>query len=110
MHRLQEPGDVESPRQVAQASAPSKQHKAPIPHRLQFGAVHYFRLAFERILDQRAVVSNFCKDEEPSVSVTGNGRKRSLSQMPPITGETTCLQSAGFGVAQYVGDADCLSG
>jgi hypothetical protein len=60
--------------------------------------------------NERAVVGYFCKDEEPPISPTGDGRERGLLQTFPIAGETSRLDSTGFGMAQHVGHADGLSG
>ena len=107
---LDEPGDVEPPRQIGQAGAPGEQHEAPVPLGLELAAADDQRLTRERILDQRAAVGDLRKDEEAAVAPCRQRRKRRPGEPSPIAREAARLQAERLGAAQHVGNFDHRSG
>ena len=105
VHRLQEPGDVEAPRQLAERGAPRHQHQAPGPARLEIGAAQNLRTAHGR-LDQHVVAGGLGEDDEGAVVAFRDRRQRQLGEAPPLHRDGARLEVELLGAAQHLADTD----
>ena len=98
--RLNEPGDVEFPGQVAQRRAPSNQDQAPVPTGLEFGATEELRSANGGVLNQRLVIDKPGQHQKAAIAAFRQGGERNLRKPPPIRDDRPRLELQLLGAPQ----------
>ena len=98
--RLNEPGDVEFPGQVAQRGAPGNQDQAPVPTGLEFGATEELRSANGGVLNQCLVIDQPGQHQKAAIAAFRQGGERDLGQPPPIRDDRPRLELQLLGAPQ----------
>ena len=100
VHRLQEPGHVEPPRQLAKPGAAGHQDQLAAPFRLERLAAQGLHLAGDGFVDQNRGLGEFAENEETAVPACGNRRKRGFTKTFPIAVDGARLEFQFLGTTQ----------
>jgi hypothetical protein len=106
VHRLQKPGDVEFPGEIAERGAPRNQHQPSAPARLELGASDKLRTSNLGILDQRLVIDDPRQHHELAVKAFRQPRKRGFRQFVPVGRNRPRAQLQILGTAENLRAAE----
>jgi hypothetical protein len=106
-HRLQEPGDIETPREVGQRRSACHQDEASAPLGLEIGTVDNLRPIDQRVLNERPLVADLAKNDKATVPALGDRRQCQLQEVGPVQRDGARLQLQRLGAAEHFRHANC---